>query len=353
MKNSLMGKFSDSLYRNKPTIYVVAGMIGTAVSVYMAWKAGKKTKETIEEVKNDISEVHAQRPEIVTVNEETGEEVTVINENGLAKKDYNLALARVYIQAGYKLGKVFAPAVLTEAASLTAIGVGYGILNERHLATVEACNMYARMINKYRGRVREQVGEEKEKELYYGVKEREVEEQELDKEGQPKLTREGKPKIRRTKREVLEEELSKHSMYARVFDPKNCKEFEYNNDTLEENVYYNNMSIKHRVQMLNHNMYYHDYHMWTLNEVYKEFGFKQRKYGQVMGWHCRGINPDTKQFEFDGDPEGIRVELFPVWYEDKSGELVKTYIIDFNVPENILGYYPEQDDLDWERGDEL
>ena len=65
-----------------------------------------------------------------------------------------------------------------------------------------------------------------------------------------------------------------------------------------------------------------------------------------MGWHCKGIDPLTKKFIYDGDPEGIRVELFPVWYEDDDGKLVKTYIIDFNVSENILGYYPEEDDLD-------
>ena len=35
--------------------------------------------------------------------------------DGLSKKEYNLALAKVYMTAAYKLGKVFAPAVLTEA----------------------------------------------------------------------------------------------------------------------------------------------------------------------------------------------------------------------------------------------
>ena len=344
--NNLMGKFSDSLYKNKPTIYVVAGMAGTAVSVYLAWKAGKKTKETIEEIKNDIQEVRTLRPEQEVTDPKTGETTVVINENSLSKKDYNLALAKVYMQAGIKCGKVFAPAILTEVASLTAIGVGYGILNERHLATVEAANMYARMLSQYRERVKEQVGTEKERQLYFGTKEKEYEEPELNDKGEPKLSREGKPKVKKTKREILEEELSKHSMYARVFDAKNCTEFEYNHDTLEENVFYNNKSIKDRVDYLNKIMYYQPYHMFTFNDILKEFGFKQRKYGQVMGWHCKGIDPVTKKFIYDGDPEGIRVELFPVWYEDDDGKLVKTYIIDFNVSENILGYYPEEDDLD-------
>lgn len=346
MENPLMNRVSNSLYKNKPTIYVITGMVGTAVSVYLAWRAGRKTKEVIEEVKNDISEVHTKRPEQTVVDEETGEEIQVINENGLSKKDYNLELAKVYVKAAYKLGKVFAPAILTEAASLTAIGVGYGILNERHLATVEAANMYAGMLRKYRERVKEQVGAEKEKELYFGTKEKEVEEPELNEKGEQKLTREGKPKFKKTKRQVLEEELAKHSMYARIFDPKNCKEFEYNTETLEENVYYNNVSVKHRVKMLNKNMYYQPNHMWTLNDVYKQFGFSARKYGQVMGWHCSGIDKETGEFIYDGDPEGIVVELFTVWYEDEDGSMKKTYIMDFNVPESILGYFPEEDDLD-------
>lgn len=346
MPNNLMGKFTDCLYQKKPVIYVVAGMVGTVGAVVLAWKAGTKTKETIEEIKNDIQEVHDKRPEQVVTNEETGETVVVINETGLSKREYNFALGKVYMTAGIKLGKVFAPAILTEVASLTAIGTGLGILNERHLATVEAANMYAQMLHKYRNRVKEQIGEEKEKQLYYGTTEKEVEEPELNDKGEPKLNKEGRPKIKKTKRQVLEEELSKHSMYARIFDPKNCTEFEYNRDTLEENVFYNNKSIKDRVTYLNKTMYYQPYRMYTLNDIYKEFGFKQRKFGQVMGWHCSGINPETKEFEYDGDPEGIRVELFPVWYEDDNGKMVKTYIIDFNVPEEILGYYPEEDDLD-------
>lgn len=346
MENPLMNRVSTSLYKNKPTIYVISGMIGTAVSVYLAWKAGRKSKEVFDEIKTDISEVHSKRPEQIIVNEETGEQVEVVNENGLPKKDYNLELAKVYIRSAYKLGKVFAPAVLTEAASLTAIGVGYGILNERHLATVEAANMYASMLRKYRAKVKEQLGDEKEKELYFGTKEKEIEEPELNEKGEQKLTREGKPKVKKTKRQVLEEELSKHSMYARVFDPKNCSEFEYDTRTLEENVYYNNMSIKHRAMMLSKSMYYKPYHMLTLNQVYKEFGFNERDFGQVMGWHCSGIDKVTGEFIFDGDVNGIEVELFPVWYEDDDGTLKKTYIIDFNVPEKILGYYPKHDILD-------
>lgn len=343
-----VGKISDSFYKNKPTIYVVSGMIGTVVSVYLAWRAGKKTKPVIEEVKADLDEVHKLNPDGYEVkNEETGEVETVVSENALEKKDYSMELARVYIRAGYKLGKVFAPAVLTEAASLTAIGVGYGILNERHLATVQACNMYASTLARYRKSVRGEVGEEKEKELYYGTKEKEFEEPEVDKDGKPKLDKNGKPKIKRTKRQVLEEELSKHSMYARIFDPKNCQEFEYNSKTGEENVYYNNKSIKDRVVYLNKTMYYRPYHMWTMNEIYKEFGFKWRDFGQVTGYHCSGIDKATGKFIYDGDPEGIRVELFPVWYQDdETGEWVKTYIIDFNVPGSILGYYPKNDDLD-------
>ena len=346
MENPMMNRLSEGLYRNKPKIYVVAGMVGTAVSVYLAWRAGRKTKEVVEEVKNDISEVHEKRPEQIVVNEETGEQITVVNENGLSKKDYNIELAKVYVKSAYKLGKVFAPAVLTEAAALTAIGVGYGILNERHLATIEAANMYAKMLSNYRLRVKEQLGDDKEKELYFGVKEKEFDEPDLNEKGEQKLTREGKPKFKKTKRQVLEEELKKHSMYARVFDPKNCREFEYNTKTLEENVFYNDMSIKHRVQYLNKSMYYQPYHMYTLNQVYDYFGFEWRDYGQVMGWHCSGVDKQTKEFIYDGDPEGIQVELFPVYYEAEDGTVKKTYIIDFNVPEKILGYYPKSDDLE-------
>ena len=320
---SLMDRIGDSYYRNKPTIFVVTGMIGTAVSVYLAWRAGRKSDAVIAEAKNDILEVRAKRPEEGT-------------EASITMGDYRRQLAYVYIKSAYKVGKVFAPALLTETAALAAIGVGYGILNERHLATVAAFNAQAKAFMSYRQRTAAKIGDEKEKELYYGYSEKEVEEPELDENGEPKLNKKGEPKLHKSKYAVLEEALAQHSMYARIYDAEHCKEFEdddaYNEKVVADRCKYFNMTIRHQ-----------PYHMVTLNQIYQEFGFTQKAFGQVTGWHAH-VDPVTKKMIFDGgDPDGIKAQLFPVWYnDDLTGELKKCYIIDWNVPGSILEYYDKE-----------
>lgn len=337
--NPTIAKINDGFYKAKPTIFVVLGMAGTAASVFLAWRAGRKTKETVEEIKNDISEVKEKRPTEI-VDGPTGKVTYAVGENQLTKAEYNKALCKAYLTAGIKLGKIFAPAVITEVASLTSIGYGYGILNDRFVATAQACQAYAAFLATYRDRVKNAIGEEKERQLYYGTHEETVDEPDIDKNGEVKLTKDGKPKLHKTKKEVLDAELAKHSIYARVFDPEYCTQFQIDEETNEEDVAYNGKWIRDSEKLFNNKIRYNGYHIITMNDIYDHFGFKYTGYGQVMGWHCK-IDPKTKEPIFDiGDPDGIKFVLFPVWYhDDKTGALKKSYIIDFNVAGNILGYY--------------
>ena len=339
--NPTMGKINDALYKAKPTICVLIGMGGTALSVYLAWRAGRKTEATIEEIKNDISEVKAKRPKEV-VDAPTGKVSYVVEEGQIEKSEYNRELLKVHFTAALKLGKIFAPAALTEVASLMTIGYGYGMLNERFVETAKACQAYATFLTAYRGRVRDAVGEDKERQLYYGTHEETFDEPETDKNGEVKCTKDGKPKYKKTKKEVLDEELAKHSIYARVFDPDFCPQFEIDCETGEEDVAYNGKWIKDSEKMFNNLIRYNKYHLFTMNDIYDHFKFKYAGYGQVMGYHCK-IDPVTKAPIFDvGDPEGIKFLLFPVWYRDeKTGALKKSYIIDFSMPGNILKCYDD------------
>ena len=347
--NPMVGKINDSLYKAKPTVYVIGGMIGTLVSVYLAWDAGRKSKNVIEEVTQDIEDVRAKRPD-ETAEPEEGTEV-------MTMAQYRKELAKVYIRAGYKLGKVFAPAVITETAALAAIGRGYGILNDRHIATIAAFNMQAKTFLDYRNRVAKKYGEETEKELYYGYETKEYEEAEVDENGEPKFNRKGEVRTRKTKKAILEDALKQHSMYAQIFDNEywvdngkvvkipssETPQFEVDPRTGEGNEYYNEKLVKDQTKYLNTSIRYRPYHMYTLNDIYELFNFKLTDFGQVVGWHCH-IDPVTKETIFeDGDPEGIKIALFPVWYPDEaSGKLEKSYIMDFNVPGKILGYYAKE-----------
>lgn len=332
---NLSDKLSTAYYRNKPAIFVIAGMAGTAVATFFAWKAGRNIDAVMEEIKQDVEEVHVQRPK-----------------DGAGMTDYRKKLASVYIKSAFKVGKVVAPAVLTEATALASIGYGFGVLNERHLSVVAFANAQSRMVAQLRQGIAERYGEEAEKELYYGYSEKEVETPEVDEEGKPVLNKKGEPKVVRSKKEVLDEALKQHSMYAKIYDEHNSREYEVDPITGEGNDEYNEMYVKNQCKYLNMVIYQQKYHMHTLNAVYDLYGLPQEDFGQSCGWHSRK-DPLTGQITIDKCPSNkIEVMLFPVWYnDDVSGKLKKCYIIDFNVPGGILNYYDEENKVNYENKD--
>ena len=345
-ENSIVGKMSDGWYKAKPTVLVVGGMIGTAVAGYLAWRAGRKHQEVIEEVQDDISEVHEKKP--VAVDEETGEVIPVQQMSKKQAQEYRLELAKVYIKAAYKLGKVYAPAIITEAAALVAIGNGFGILNTRFSESVAAFAALSTNFSNYRKRVVEDLGEEKDQEYYYSCRTHDIEEPELDEDGKPKLNKKGEPKVKKTKKVVLEDELAKHSMYAMIFDEDYSTQFEVNKDGTS-NEYYNEKYVKDLEAMLNYDIKYQPNHMLTMNQIYDRLGpydqpKKFKHFGHVTGYHCK-IDPVTSEWKFDGGIDRIKIVSFPVYYTDENtGEMKKSYILDFNTPGNILGYFDEEDD---------
>ena len=341
-QNSTVSKLSYAFYKAKPTVCVVAGLIGTAGAVFLAWRAGKKTDAVIEEVKNDISEVKAKRPKEVT-DAPTGKTYYLAEEGQLEKSEYNIAFTKVCLTSAYRLGKLFAPAVGLEIASVATVAYGFDLLNERFVATAQLAQAYAACLSAYRKTVRNEVGEEKERQLYYGLHEELVEEPELDENGNPKVMKNGKPKMIKTKKEVLDEELAKHSPFARVFDAEYCSQFEVDSETGEENVWYNGKLIKDVERMFNNQIRYAKYNMVTANDIYSYFKWDLSGPGQYSGYHGKKL--PNGDFIFDiGDPDGIKFFLFPVYYHDENGYLKKTYIFDLNLNEkdnDILEFFPK------------
>lgn len=340
--NQSTAKVGYTLYKAKPGICVAVGMIGTVGAVYLAWRAGKKTADVVEEVKNDISAVRETRPKEV-VDAPTGQKHYIAEEGQVEKTEYNRALIKAYATAAYKFGRLFAPAAIVEAGSLITIAHGYGLLNQRFVATAQLAQAYAACITAYRGRVKAEVGEEKERQLYYGIHEEIVEEPELDENGKPKLLKNGKPKMIKTKKEVLDEELAKHSPFARVFDAEYCSQFEVDSETGEEDVWYNGKLMSDVEKMFNNQIRYYRYNLLPVNEIYDYFHWDRSGDGQINGYHGKLVNGE---FIFDaGNPEGVKFLLFPVYYHDaETGYLKKSYIFDLNlIPEksNILGFYPK------------
>lgn len=110
MKNvsTTFSKVSVKLKKHSPEILVVAGVVGTVASAIMACHATTKLDSVLEKSKKDVDAIHK-----CAENEELAAEYSKDD----AKKD----LAIVYVQAGVKVAKLYAPAVALGTLSLIHI----------------------------------------------------------------------------------------------------------------------------------------------------------------------------------------------------------------------------------------
>lgn len=298
--NPTVSKAVAKAWKVCPTAAFVVGVVGSGASLYFMWKAARKHDEVMEEVIEDLDKVH-----------ETKEEV--------APADYRNALVKTYIRAGFKLGKLYAPMAITEITSVALLGFGYGSLNNRYVSTLAAATLTERAFAKYRTNVIDILGKDADNEFRFGVKDKDFDIPEFDKNGNPKTDKNGEVKTKKVREKVLENELDSYSTYARIFDAAHCKQFDggqsgmatsyYNKEFLDRQQRYFNMMLKYR---LNHTVF--------LNEVYEALGYELTKAGQSVGWH---YDPDHPT----GDN---KIEFVPIEFYDEAFQ-AKSVILDFNV----------------------
>lgn len=168
------------LKKHSPEILVVTGVVGTVASAVMACKATTKVNFVLEETKNQVDIIHegADNGEVMGYLE-NGEVGMVPYSDEDSKKDLTI----VYAQTGLKLAKLYAPAVLLGAASITSILVGHNIMRKRALAYAAAYTAADTTLKQYRSRVIERLGEKMDKELLYNIKAKEVEETVVNEDG--------------------------------------------------------------------------------------------------------------------------------------------------------------------------
>lgn len=173
-------KVGFELKKHSPEILVVAGVIGTVASAVMACKASTKVNFVLEETKDKVEIIHtgAEQGEVKGYLE-NGEVGMVPYNAEDAQKD----LALVYAQTGLKLAKMYAPAILLGAASITSILVGHNVLHKRNLALAAAYTAVDTGFKQYRGRVLERFGDKMDKELLYNIKAKQIEETVVNEDG--------------------------------------------------------------------------------------------------------------------------------------------------------------------------
>lgn len=285
--------------KHSPEIMVVAGVVGVVTSTVMACKATTKVNDILEETKKQVDDVHnVLESENVPAEEYTNED---------AKKD----LAIIYTQTGVKLIKLYGPAVLVGALSITGILASHRILKKRNVALTAAYATIDRSFKEYRGRVVERFGKELDRELRYNIKAQKIEEVTVDKDGKETVE----------KKTVNVVDPNMYSDYARIFDNGSTgwtKDPEYNLMFLKNQQNYANDKLKAQGYLF-------------LNDVYDMLGIPRTKAGQIVGWVYDPDNTVGDNF--------VDFGIYDI-YNEKACDFVngreRSIVLDFNVDGNIL-----------------
>lgn len=261
---------------NSPHVFFVGGVIGVLGGTYLACKATLKLSDTLDEIHEDV------------------ESVKGINEDGKYSDqgEYYRDLGYVYGQAAYKVGKLYAPAIATQALSIAALTGSHVQLTRRNTALMAALGTVHRAYNDYRERVREEFGEEKELDIYHSVENKVA------------------PMPDGTKASVKVADPSKWSPYAKFFDESNP------NWTKDPEV--NRLFIQAQQNYLNHKLQARGYVL--LNEAYDQLGIEHSRAGCVVGW---AIGPDGDNY--------IDFGMFDAYSRDFVNGNERSILLDFNV----------------------
>lgn len=224
------GRQGLKLQKAAPNIMFAAGIVGSITSTVLACRATLKLPKVLEGIQHDV---HGA------------------DHNGLDDKD------KVYIRVkgACEIGRLYAPAAVVGAISIGLLTKSHTTLTQRNAALMAAYATLERGFNEYRGRVREELGEEVENDIFLGIRE---EVQIVD----------GK-KVNGVVLDKL-----RPSPYARLFDDYNVnwtKDPEVNRIFVECQQRYMNDLLKARGHVF-------------LNEAYDALGLDRSSIGAIVGW---------------------------------------------------------------------
>lgn len=298
--NTMNRSFSKAKFgvkKHSPEILIVAGIAGTVTSAVLACKATMKVNDILAESKETIDNIHMVSSDPKYADRYSQED---------AKKDLTIC----YIQTGVKLAKLYAPAVILGALSLTAIISSNNILRKRNVALAAAYTAVDKSFKEYRGRVVERFGKELDRELRYNIKAKEVEETIVDENGNETTV----------KKTVEVVDPNEYSDYARFFDEA-CVGW-------SKNAEYNLTFLKQQQAIANRRLQRDGY--LFLNDVYEMLGIPKTKAGQVVGWIYDEKNPIGDNF--------VDFGIYDL-YNEKARDFVNGYersiLLDFNVDGNV------------------
>lgn len=243
--------------KQSPHIFFVAGIVGSVTSTILACRATLKLSDTLNEIETDIKSVKMLK--------ENSDKTGTAAYNG---DEYGKDLSYVYARAGLKITRLYGSSVVIGVASLTMLTRSHIELSKRNAALMAAYATLQQAYDDYRERVREELGESKELDLYHGATTERVKNED------------GKSE------DIKVVDPNKMSPYSRIFDeysPHWEKDPELNKLYIQcQQNYANNLLIARG-------------HLF-LNEVYDMLGMDRSKAGAVVGWVIGNVGDNYVDF---------------------------------------------------------
>jgi hypothetical protein len=286
---SVITKLSRQLLivkKNSPHIFFAAGVAGTLTSTVLACRATLKLSATLDEIQKDI-EILKPKETILLPNNHTSEVVT--GEDAVVQHTKTIY---AYGHASFKIVKLYGPSVLIGVASIGLLTGSHVQLTRRNSALIAAYAAVQKAYDDYRDRVREELGAERELDIYHAAKTEVV----TDADGNTQLVKVVDP--------------NKYSPYAKFFD-------EYS-DNWKRDSELNRMFIQCQQNFLNNRLLAYG-HVF-LNEAYDALGVPRSSAGAVVGW--------LKDSDGDGY---IDFGIFEAFNSRFVNGTEQSILLDFNV----------------------
>ena len=304
--NGTINKIGFKFKKHSPEILVISGIIGVVTSTVLACKATTKASEIMKETKQNLDMIHDCAAD------------EGLRESGkYTEEDKRRDLVVQYTHTGLKLAKVYAPAVILGALSITSILASNNILRKRNVALAAAYATLDRTFKDYRNRVIDRFGEAVDRELKYGIRKEKIEKTVIDEET-------GKEK--KVKETVEVTDYDGRSQYAKFFDETSRY--------WEKNAELNLVFLRAQQNWANDKLRAQGY--LFLNDVYDSLDIERTQAGQCVGWIYDPENPNHKGNNY------IDFGIYDIHKKENRkfvNGLERSILLDFNVDGDILSHF--------------
>ena len=310
-----------NLAANSPRIALGLGLVGLVTAGIAACHATLKLDEVLDEAKEEVERIKKAEKDAADAlqkqeeakAENPDQPVPAIDVPVFSKKEKDRAMMKIWGRTIWNLIKLYGIPFVIALISILLILFGFGRLEKIAAAAASTCVVLSEKFDQYRENVREAVGPEKERDIFYGINHQTVEVMETDEKGKERKTKVDQVTINKDK---------VASPYSAFFD-EYCKNWDkydpYGNQRFL-------ISCQERLNMIFHQKGY-----MFLNEARKMIGLEATPEGQIVGWVDNHDDPNCDCCIDLGinNTEDPQVRAF------LNGD-EKSFLIDFNVDGPII-----------------